>query len=88
MEEEKEKIEKEEADLKMFREFLNLLESAMEDMEIDTADEIMAQIGKFKYPAKLLPLIEKLGGAVTNIDSEQVTECAEKLRIQIQQMEG
>lgn len=88
VEEEKEKIEKEEADLKMFREFLNLLESAMEDMEIDTADEIMAQIGKFKYPAKLLPLIEKLGGAVTNIDSEQVTECAEKLRIQIQQMEG
>ena len=27
-------------------EFLNLLESAMEDMEIDTADEIIKQIEK------------------------------------------
>ena len=88
IEEERSETEKAEADFKMLGEFLNLLESAMEDMDIDTADEIIKQIIKFQYPEQILVNIEKLAVAVTNIDSEQVTECVEKLKIQIQQMEG
>ena len=88
VEEEKAETEKIEVDFRMLGEFLNLLENAMEDMDIDTADEIIKQIEKYQYPDEFLTNIEKLAGAVTNIDSEQVTHYVDNLRIQIQQMEG
>lgn len=82
--EEKDNTEKEQVDYQMLKEYLKLLADAIEDMDIDTADEIIEQIRKFRYPDEFLPILEKLGVAVTNIDNEQVTDCIEKLRIQME----
>lgn len=79
--EENDNIEKVAADYQMLKEFLKLLENAIEDMDIDTADEIMEQIRRFQYPDNVNEIIDKLGAAVMNIDGEQVADCIEKLKI-------
>lgn len=73
-------------DYQMLNEYFKLLESAMEDMDIDTADEIMEQIRKFRYTEDEGKIIDMLGVAVTNIDSEQVTECVCKFRKYMEEM--
>lgn len=84
VEEEIDNEEKIEIDHQMLEEFLKRLESAIEDMDIDTADEIMEQIRKFQYPDDVLVIIDKLAVAVTNINSEQVADCIQKLRIHME----
>ena len=64
-------------------EFFNLLKAAMEDMDIDTADEVMSQIKSFHYPDDVFSNIEKLGIAVTNLDGEEVKACIETVSTQI-----
>lgn len=73
-------------DYQMLNEYFKLLESAMEDMDIDTADEIMEQIRKFRYTEDEGKIIDMLGVAVTNIDSEQVTEYVCKFRKYMEEM--
>ncbi len=52
-------------------ELLSALGDAMADMDIDTSDEIAAQLNTFRYSEQITPLMEKLLLAVTNLDNEQ-----------------
>lgn len=78
--------EKIKPDNEMLEEFLKLLENAIEDMDIDTADEIMGQIMRFQYSDNVEPIVKQLGVAVTNIDSEQVADCVQKIRIHMEEL--
>lgn len=61
------------ADYSMTREYLRLLRTAMDDMEVDMADEIIAQIRRFEYAEQAVSnAMDELGIAVTNLDSERV----------------
>lgn len=72
--------QKPEADPQMTAEYLRLLQEAMEDMDIDTADEIIQQIKRFHYPDRVLSNIEKLELAVANLDAEQTGVEIEKMK--------
>lgn len=74
--------EKIKADYEMTREYLRLLRDAMEDMDVDTADEIMEQIKRFQYPDSVMPVMEKLGLAVENLDVGQVANLTRELEKQ------
>ncbi len=72
--------QKPEADPEMTEEYLHLLQDAMEDMDIDTADEIIVQIKNFHYPEQMMPYIGGLGQAVANLNVEQTVDEIEKLK--------
>lgn len=63
---------KEEPNYELTKELLRLLRSAIEAMDIDTADEIIRQLKRFAYPDNILKeVMENLCLAVTNLDEEQ-----------------
>lgn len=74
------KGEKPEADLKMLKEYLKLLQEAMEDMDVDTADEIAEQLKRFCYPGQLEDEIESLTRAVAGLDAERVSVISGKIK--------
>lgn len=79
--------DKPQADWNVVRGDLQRLVDAMKDMDIDTADEVIDQIKEFQYPKPLIPLIEKLSLAVTNIDVRQAEKWSEELTNRIDKME-
>lgn len=60
--------------------FLNPLDAAMEDMDIDTADEIIKQIQAYEMPDNIKELAEQLASAVLNLDAAREHEIVENLR--------
>ena len=76
--------EKEAVNYDKLGELLNTMKMAMDDMDIDLADEVIEQLDGFCYPEDMLPNIEKLRTAVTNIEAEQVKECVETIEKQMQ----
>ena len=80
-----EETAKEAVDYDKLGELLNTMKMAMDDMDIDLADEIIEQLNDFCYPDDMLPNIEKLRTAVTNIEAEQVKECVETIEKQMQE---
>ncbi len=77
-EEEREQGEKKPVDDTKIRELLQLLLEALEDMDIDAADEIVKHLRRYDYPEKLQQWMEELAMAVENLDSEKVTELREE----------
>ena len=72
--------QKEELDYELIKEFLRLLRSAVEEMDIDTADEIIHQLKHFAFPESIMAeVMENLCLAVTNMDEEQTVIWADKL---------
>lgn len=65
-----------------FNEYLKLLHEVMEDMDVDTADEIVKQLKQFEYPAKLQGNMEDIYLAVTNLDAELLSQEIEKVRLE------
>ena len=63
---------------------LSSLDAAMEDMDIDTADEIMKQIQCYEMSDNLKELTEQLASAVINLDIQMEHEIVEKLREDVQ----
>ena len=59
---------------------LSSLDAAMDDMDIDTADEIIKQIQCCEMPDNLKELAEQLAVAVINLDIQMEHEITEKLR--------
>lgn len=59
---------------------LNTLDVAMEDLDIDTMDEIIKQIQCYEMPDNLKKLTDQLASAVMNLDVEMEHEIAKKLR--------
>lgn len=68
--------------------YLEMLRLAMEDMDIDGADQAMEQLRKYQYPLEIQAIVDELGGAVTNLDSEQATTLIEKLMNHFRGNEG
>lgn len=62
---------------------LSSLDAAMEDMDIDTADEIVKHIQCYEMPDNLKELVEQLVSAVINLDIQMENEIVEKLREEI-----
>ncbi len=65
-------------------ELLSSLDAAMEDMDVDTADEIIKQIQSYEMPDNLKELVEELASAVINLDSQTEHEIVDKLREEMQ----
>lgn len=64
---------REEPDYELTRELLRLLRNAIEEMDVDAADEIIRQLKRFAYPESIMTeVMENLCLAVTNLDEEQV----------------
>lgn len=71
--------EKAEPDYLVVDEYLDLIKGAMEDMDIDIADEIIKRLDRFRYPPKIEERMEDLRMAVANLDAEQTIKCADAL---------
>lgn len=52
----------------------------MEDMDVDTADEIIKQIQCYEMPDNLKELTDQLASAVMNLDIQMEHEIVKKLR--------
>ena len=52
----------------------------MEDMDVDTADEIIKQIQRYEMPDNLKELTDQLASAVMNLDIQMGHEIVKKLR--------
>lgn len=59
--------------------YIKMLTQSIQEMEIDTADEIVAQLKGFYFPDKLLSIVNELESAVSNIDEEKVFSLTEQL---------
>lgn len=59
---------------------LSPLDAAMEDMDVDTADEIIKQIQCYEMPDNLKELADQLAFAVMNLDIQMEHEIVKKLR--------
>lgn len=63
---------KEEPDAAFTRDLLRLLKKAIDEMDVDTADEIIQQLRQFAYPEKIMTeVMENLSLAAFNMDGEQ-----------------
>ena len=77
--------EKADADHGLIKELLHMLQTAMESMDVDTADNIMEELKRFTYPGNIeTEVMEKLSLAVTNLDEEQTNVWVNKF---IQELE-
>lgn len=77
---------KEEPDYELTKEFLRLLRNAIEEMDVDAADEIIRQLKRFAYSESIMTeVMENLCLAVTNLDEEQVAIWTDKFE---QELEG
>ena len=61
------------------REILGRLIYAIEDVDVDTADECIGELLKFKYPKEARAILEELRSAVENIDEEEVRSLSARL---------
>ena len=66
--------------------FLSSLDTAMEDMDVDTADEIIKQIQRYEMPDNLKELTDQLASAVMNLDIQMEHEIVKKLREEMKTM--
>lgn len=75
-------------DYEMIKEYLKLLQTAMEQMDVDAADEIMKQLNRFRYPGKnMAEAVRKLGLAVADLDGEQTEVWCHVLEQEIKGLE-
>ncbi len=56
-----------------------MLSMAMEDMDVDKADEIMEKLMEFQYGEEAREVIERLQAAVKGLDSDTVEELTSRL---------
>ena len=64
-------------------EHLSSLDVAMEDLDVDIADEIIKQIQCYEIPDNLKGLVKQLASAVMNLDIQMEDEIVKKLREEI-----
>lgn len=68
------------ADIGVVFEYLDTLNGAMEEMDIDAMDAAMAELENFSYPSEVQADIENLGAAVINMDGEQASVLIEEIK--------
>lgn len=77
----KAEVKTEEADPAWLLEKLDNLQAAMEDVDIDTADEIMKELKQYRYTDPVAEVVEKLETAVMNIDAQKTEEYIQKIKM-------
>lgn len=78
---------KEEPDYELTKELLRLLRNAIEEMDVDAADEIIRQLKRFAYSESIMTgVMENLILAVTNLDEEQVSVWTDKFEQELEEM--
>lgn len=78
---------KEEPNHELTKELLRLLRNAMEEMDVDTADEIIQQLKRFAYPENIMTeVMGNLCLAVTNLDEEQTVVWINKFEHEMRKM--
>ncbi len=60
--------------------FLSVLSSAMADMDIDTADEVMGRMKTYRFPEGVQELIPQLSAAITDLEEEKVNRIIGEIR--------
>lgn len=68
------------SDIGVVFEYLDALNSAMEEMDIDAMDAAMAEVESFSYPQEIQKDIETLGAMVINMDGEQAAVLIEEIK--------
>lgn len=63
---------------------LNELKDALEEMDVDAADEIMAYLKQFEYTPDVTDLFDQLSIKVLNLETEEAVELIEQIKNQIQ----
>ena len=71
--------DKEMADLSLIRGLLGALKTAMEEMDIDAADDMMKSIKSYSYTGEVKEKIEELSTAVVNLDVELVSKIIDEV---------
>ena len=64
----------------MISESLSLLNSAMEEYDVDAADEIIRQLSEFRYTQEGKEVFVEMSAAVKNLDADGVAGCVETMR--------
>lgn len=80
--EEQEKVEI--IDYEVVVSYLDMLRTAMEEMDIDAMDEIMVKLEGFQYTETMQANIEELSICVTNLDDEQAESLIETIKEQVE----
>lgn len=79
---------REEPDYELTKELLRLLRNAIEEMDVDAADEIIRQLKRFAYSESIMTeVMENLFLAVTNLDEEQVAIWTDKFERELEEKE-
>ena len=74
-EEEKSDVE----DISLVTELLDSLRDAMDNMDVDAADEIMKSLKQYNYSDEVTSLMDKLATAVINLDSFEANDIIDEL---------
>lgn len=82
-----EAAEKEAADSAVILALVEMVRFSVQEMDIDEADRIMAQLQGYAYPDRIGGGIQKLAEAVTSLDAETVEACAAALAEQLAYIE-
>lgn len=78
--------DREEPDYGLTKELLRLLRNAIEEMDVDAADEIIRQLKRFAYSESIMTeVMENLCLSVTNLDEEQVALWTDKFEQKLEE---
>lgn len=66
-------------DASVFMELLPQLDEALEDMDVDTADDIVDKLKKYELTDEIELLMDKLATAVMNLDAQEEQEVAKQI---------
>ena len=67
-------------DRDLFIQYLSNLDSAMEDVDTDTADAVMEELSQYHFEGEEKELLEQLAVAVRNLDADEAAGIIERLR--------
>ncbi len=71
--------EKEEADTEIIKALMTMLKEAVEELDIDVADETVAKLDGYILPDEISKDLDTLKAAVADLDSDNVSEIVDKI---------
>ena len=71
--------EKEDMDSSVVMAYLSMLKMAMQEMDVDKADEIIENLDKIKFEPEILEKFRQLKAFVMNLDGDSVNSCADEI---------
>ncbi|MCI9059858.1 MAG: response regulator [Lachnospiraceae bacterium] len=73
-------------DVSMVQALVEMVRFSMQEMDIDQADQLVAQLKEYEYPDEMKENLQKLADAVTNLDPEEADRFGELLMEQLKQL--